>query len=146
MQKQLKELKTKQEAQNDRYYKKVAPIVANNHLYWSYDLRSSFDFLSYKMKDGTKYTNNVLSNRVILTGVFKPSDNLKATVRVEANNIYGMNSVPQYSPYNNISWVANETPDDTTIRIKEAFLIIILVMILCLVPEDALQQKASLQT
>ena len=45
LEQQLKELKAKQTEQNDRYYKKVAPIVANNHLFWSYDLRTSFDFI-----------------------------------------------------------------------------------------------------
>jgi len=146
LQKQLKELKAKQTEQNDRYYKKVAPLVSNTHLFWSYDLRSSFDYIYQKTTSGPGYTtitpnpdgsvtfggfnpnvpsdkltNNIFSNRVILTGVYKPSDNLKATVRIEANNIYGMNSETQYSPYNNISWVTNETPDDTNIRLKEAF-------------------------
>jgi len=125
---------------------KVNPIVANNHLFWSFDLRTTFDYIYQKTKDGAGYTtitpnpdgtvtfsnfnsnvpskkyyNNIFTNRVILTGVAKPSDNLKATLKIEANNIYGMNSETQYSPYNNISWVANETPDDTNIRVKEAF-------------------------
>jgi len=125
---------------------KVNPIVANNHLFWSFDLRTTFDYIYQKTKDGAGYTtitpnsdgtvkfsnfnpnvpskkyyNNIFTNRVILTGVAKPSDNLKATLKIEANNIYGMNSETQYSPYNNISWVTNETPDDTNIRVKEAF-------------------------
>ena len=101
--------------------KKVNPIYANDHIYFSYDLRTTFDYLYYKTKSNKKYVNNIFTNRVTLTGVAKPSDNLKATLVIEANNIFGMNSEQQYSPYNNISWVNNETPDDTNLRVKQAF-------------------------
>jgi len=122
LQKQLKELKAKQEAQNDRYYKKVAPVVANNHVFWSYDLRSSYDLIQYKFKNGTKNTNNILSNRVTLTGVYKVNDSLKATLKLQANNIYGMNGNANImASYDNSNWFASETPDDTNIRVKEAF-------------------------
>jgi hypothetical protein len=152
LQQQLKDLKNKQAEQNDRYYKKVAPIVANNHLFWSYDLRTTFDAISEHTTGGPAYTvapsqipgavditvpltngmpssmqtkrdygNQIFTNRVILTGVYKPSDALKATVRIEANNIFGANAEESYSPYQNVPWVANETPDDTNIRLKEAF-------------------------
>ena len=146
LQEKLKELKTKQEKQEDRYYKKVAPVVSNTHLFWSLDLRSSFDYIYQQTKSGAGYTqvtpnpngtvtfsefsqnipskkyyNNILSNRVILTGVYKPSNNLKATLKLQVNNMYGMNNSAKNSPYNNISWVANETPDDINVRLKEAF-------------------------
>jgi len=101
--------------------KKVNPLYANDHLYWSYDLRTALDYIYYKTKSNKKYVNNILSNRVTLTGVARPADNLKATLVIEANNIFGMNSQEQYSPYQNISWVVNETPDDTNIRVKQAF-------------------------
>ena len=101
--------------------KKINPVYANNHIYFSYDLRTAFDYISYKTKSGKKYFNNILSNRVILTGVARANENLKATLVIEANNIFGMNSQEQYSPYQNVSWVNNETPDDTDIRIKQAF-------------------------
>jgi len=145
LQQQLKELKANQEKQNDRYFKKVAPIVANNHLFWSYDLRTTFDAISEDTtggpaftvtgnsdntvtmqmtggtQDKTSYGNQIFTNRVILTGVYKPSDALKATVKIEANNIFGMQAETSYSPYQNVPWVANETPDDNNIRLKEAF-------------------------
>ena len=148
LQKQLKELKAKQEAQNDRYYKKVAPITANNHLFWSFDLRTTYDaifqettaggtitdYQSYPSKGKTDfkqgmqtakktYSNHIFTNRVILTGVYKPSDNLKATVKVEAYNMFGRNDATDMmgNPFQNVPWVANETPDDIDIRLKEAF-------------------------
>ena len=100
---------------------KLNPIFTNSHLYLQYDLRTTGDYIHYKLNTGKKYTNNVFTNRVLLTGVSRPSNNLKATVVLEANNIFGMNSENQYSPYQNIAWVTNETPDDTNIRLKEAF-------------------------
>jgi regulator of replication initiation timing len=102
---------------------KINPVAANDHIYWSYDLKSNFDYLYYETSSDPKniLTNTVFSNRVRLTGIAKPSDNLKATLQLEANNIYGMSSQLQYSPYQNISWVASETPDDTNLRVKQAF-------------------------
>ncbi len=100
--------------------KKVNPISANNHLYWSYDLRTSFDYIYYKTNNNKKYINNILSNRVELKGVIQPSENLKASLVLQAYNIFGMNNEQTYSPYQNISWVSSETPDDTNIRVKEA--------------------------
>jgi len=126
-----------------RSLKKVNPIAANDHIFFSYDLRTTYDYIYEETtsgygfnvtpnQDGTmtfsptkmdskKYYNDIFTNRVILTGVARPSDNLKATLKIEVNNIFGMNSESQYSPYQNISWVTNETPDDTTLRLKQAF-------------------------
>jgi len=102
---------------------KVNPIAANSHLFFSLDLRTSYDLIHYKLANDKKKGNQIFSNRVILTGVAKPADNLKATVKIEANNIFGMNgnNNPVTLGYDNSSWTANETPDDNTIRLKQAF-------------------------
>ncbi len=127
LEKQIKELKAKLEKVEKmaiQNQKKVNPIAANNHLFLSYDLQTTFDFIEYKMNKAAnedKLTNNIFTNRVTLTGVAKPAENLKATLKLEANAIFGMNSELQYSQFNNISWVANETPDDLNLRIKQAF-------------------------
>ncbi|WP_024791898.1 DUF3373 family protein [Lebetimonas sp. JS138] len=156
LQQQLNQLKTSQQKvekkvdeQNDRYYKKVSPVVVNSHLFWGYDLRTAFDYLNKQTTSGLTYNiapdmtgqsghqfagvvtgqtdkkdhiGQVLQNRIILTGVYKPADNLKATVRVEANKVFGMTSINSMNqPFQNVDWVVNETPDDANIRIKEAF-------------------------
>ncbi len=108
----------KQELQNTT--QKVNPIAANDHIYWNIDFRSSIDIINYKLTNGDKKNNNVLSNRLILTGIAKPSDNLKFNLRIEANNIYGMNNNPNIA-YDNSNATANETPDDTNIRVREAY-------------------------
>ena len=121
LQKQLKEVKANVESQNSRYYKKVGPIVSNTHLFFDADLRTTFDYIYQETKNGDKYANNIFTNRLILSGVAQPADNLKFNLKIEANEMFGMNSNDANSQYNNISWVANETPDDTNIRIKEAY-------------------------
>ena len=121
LQKQLQEVKANVNSQNDRYYKKVAPIVSNTHLFFDADLRTTFDYIYQESTKDDKYANNIFTNRLILSGVAQPADNLKFNLKIEANEMFGMNSNDYNSQYNNISWVANETPDDTNIRIKEAY-------------------------
>ena len=101
--------------------KKASPFAANDHLYWSYSLQTNFDFLKYKLSDGDKQTNNILSNRVALEAVAKPNDNLKANLRLVAYNIYGMNTGAANLAYDNSNWTASETPDDTILRVQEAY-------------------------
>ena len=102
---------------------KAKTIVSNDHLFWSYDLRSAYDYIYYISKNSPhhRYINNIFTNRVRLTGVAKPADNLKANLQLEATNIYGMNSEAQYSPFQNNSWIAAESPDDTVLRVKQAY-------------------------
>jgi len=118
LQKQLKELKASQENTAEDL-QQVKRAHYEDHISFHYDLRSSVDYLYYEMKSGEKYHNNILSNRVTLTGLAKVSDNLKATLKIEANNIFGMNDAD--NKYDNQNSFANETPDDTDLRVKEAF-------------------------
>ena len=124
LQKQIKDLQTqlqevKQSTQDTAdSLQQVKAAHYEDHINFHFGIRTSADYLYYKMKNGDKYTNNVLSNRVRLTGLAKVSDNLKATLMIEANNMFGMNTPANYD---NSNWTANETPDDSNIRVKEAF-------------------------
>jgi len=118
LQSQLKELKASQENTAIKVQKVGARHYEDN-INFHYGIRTSLDYLHYKMKSGKTYSNNILSNRVTLTGLAKVDDNLKATLKIEANNIFGMNG--KIPTYDNSNWTANETPDDTTLRVKEAF-------------------------
>ncbi len=101
--------------------KKASPFAANDHLYWSYSIQTNFDFIKYKLNDGDKKTNNILSNKVALEAVAKPNDNLKGNLRLVAYNIYGMNIGQENPAYDNSNWTASETPDDTILRVQEAY-------------------------
>ena len=101
--------------------KKASPFAANDHLFWSYSLQTNFDFVEYKLSNDDKQANNILSNRVALDAVAKPNDNLKGNLRLVAYNIYGMNTGAQHIAYDNSNWTASETPDDTILRVQEAY-------------------------
>ncbi len=130
--------------------KKVNPLAANSHLFFSLDLRSAYDVITKETTDGFGYngqpdinnpgkfnitpdvntvgkgkkthTGQVLSNRFIVTGVAKPSDNLKATIKLEMNKVFGASNINQMSnPFQNFDWVDNETADDNTVRVKSAW-------------------------
>jgi hypothetical protein len=117
LQKELKQLKSSQE-RTAVDLQSVKQAHYEDHINFHYDLRTSLDYIHYKMKNGDTYSNNILSNRVILTGLAKVDDHLKATLKLEAYNMFGMNNPAQND---NSNWTANETPDDTNIRVKEAF-------------------------
>ena len=117
LEKQIKENKNLALSAN----KKASPFAANDHLYWSYSLQTNFDFVEYKLQNGDKQTNNILSNKVALEAIAKPSDNLKGNLRLVAYNIYGMNAGQQNPAYDNSNWTASETPDDTILRVQEAY-------------------------
>jgi len=121
LKKKLAKIEKRQKASRKIYFKQTAPMLRNNHLFWSLYMRNSYDFVDYKTKSGKIYANNILSNRVDFQGVYRVDEGLKATVVVEANNIYGMNSITATAPYTNDNWIANETPDDTTLRLREAY-------------------------
>jgi len=119
LEKEVAQLKT----MLNRTKNKVNPIASNDHIYWGFDLRSSVDFIQYKLSNGDKKANNILSNKILLKGLYKPSDDLKVNFVLQANNIYGMNgnNNPQTLANDNSGWTANETPDDSNVRVKEAF-------------------------
>jgi len=131
LQKQLKELKASQE-NTATDLQQVKRAHYEDHINFHYDLRSSMDYLYYKTTgkanitvggktiplEADTYTNNILTNRVILTGLAKIDDNLKATLKLEAYNMFGMNTP---AANDNSNATASETPDDTNLRVKEAF-------------------------
>jgi hypothetical protein len=120
LQKQLQKLQ-KEVKKNKKHInvnrEKANPFAANDHLYWGFDLRTSYDDIVKKTTDDKTYAGQVLSNRIILSAMYKPSDNLKANLKISANKVFGMN----YTQNKNNDWTANETPDDNTVRVKEAY-------------------------
>ncbi len=127
--------------------KKVNPLFTNSHLFFSLDLRSAYDYIRKETTSGIGYdaipeltnpgtfdiknihpvgeethTGEVWSNRFIVTGVARPSDNLKATIKLEMNKVFGPSNINQVNnPFQNFDWVNNETADDNTVRVKSAW-------------------------
>jgi len=117
--KAVKEVKSTQET-TAANLQEVKQSHYEDHINFHYGLRSALDVIHQETKKGKVYDNTVLTNKVQLQGVAKPSDNLKATLTLEAYNVFGMNQVDN-TGYDNSNWTASETPDDTNLRVKEAF-------------------------
>jgi len=130
LQAQIQELKKAQETQAKevKEVKQTTQTTADSlqqvkrahyedHINFHFGIRSAVDALHYETKSGKAFNNTVLSNKVNLTGLAKVNDNLKATLKLEAYNAFGMNT---YNRGNN-NWTASETPDDTNLRVREAF-------------------------
>ncbi len=77
---------------------------------------------NWNKQEKKTHTGQVWSNRFIITGVARPSDNLKATIKLEMNKVFGASDINQMTnPFQNFDWVNNETADDNTVRIKSAW-------------------------
>ena len=116
--KEVKEVKSSQETVAENL-QAVKQAHYEDHINFHFSIRSALDAIHYKTESGKVFDNTVLSNKVNLTGLAKVNDNLKATLKLEAYNVFGMNN-PK-NDYANSNWTANETPDDTNIRVREAF-------------------------
>ncbi|RUM56653.1 MAG: DUF3373 domain-containing protein [Nautilia sp.] len=121
LKKEIDELKASQE-ETASNLQKVKQAHYDDHINWHFDLRSTLDQLNYKTKSGKSYANSVLTNRVQLFGMANATDNLKANVALQATNVFGMNGNSGTSlTYQNSNWTGAESPDDTTVRVKEAY-------------------------
>ena len=92
------------------------------------DLRVGYDKLKYETTNGTKTGGSVLSNRLILDMAAKPTDSLIFKGALQVNSLYGSDNVKNtgadvMAGYQNNDWFASETPDDVTVRLKEAYFI-----------------------
>ena len=115
--KEVKEVKSSQEKVAENL-QGVKQAHYEDHINFHFSIRSALDAIHYKTTSGKVLDNTVLSNKVNLTGFAKVNDSLRATLKLEAYNAFGMN----YSETDaNVNWIANETPDDINVRVREAF-------------------------
>ena len=112
--------------------KEVKALAAADNLKLSADLRTSFDVVNYELADGSKQTNNIWSNRLIIGMKAKPLSNLVFLGKMEVNKIFGLNkggsvvTNPQVdggNAFSNFDWYSSETPDDNIFRLREAYFV-----------------------
>ncbi len=119
MEKEIKKLK--------KSLTKVKAHDANDNIKFSVDFRSSYDNIKYKMGIGDDIKPDIFSNRLILKMAAQPLENLIFKGEIVANAIYGANNInplaDSMNGFQNMPWFANETPDDNTLRLKEAYFI-----------------------
>lgn len=98
---------------------------AGDNIKWTVDFRTAYDIVDYKVNSGmipagdTK--NGIWSNKLILGMGSQPADNLVFKGSLAAYKMFGNNGATAYNPFQNMDWYSSETPDDGTIRLREAY-------------------------
>lgn len=127
---QIAELKKNQEA-NDvaalaKQMQELKTKTGGDNLKWDADYRVSYDALSYKMADGTKTSNGVLSNRLWLGMKAAPRKDLSFIGQLSYNKAFGAtanNASPNTSGNANFDWVTNENLGDNSVKVKTLYAI-----------------------
>ncbi|NCC88293.1 MAG: DUF3373 family protein [Clostridia bacterium] len=102
---------------------------ANDNIKWSVDLRTSYDAVDYKVNKSANMMgavaqderNGIWTNKLILGMAAQPADNLVFKGSLGVYSMFGNNSSTGMNPYSNMNWYSSESPDDNTIRLREAY-------------------------
>lgn len=126
---QMAELKNAQSKINvDALKAQVSEIKAHDagdNIKWDVDFRTAYDYVDYKVNSGmipagdTK--NGIWTNKLILGMSAQPADNLVFKGSLAAYKMFGNNGATGYNPFQNMDWYSSESPDDSTIRLREAY-------------------------
>ncbi|WP_201352201.1 DUF3373 family protein [Hydrogenimonas urashimensis] len=119
LKKQTKGLKAK------RLKKQISELKSaalNDNIKWNVDFRSAFDYIHYEYNDGSSDANQIFTNRLWLGMKYAPTQNLSFIGTLSYYKMYGQLPSPAMG-FNYFDWVVNETPNDGTVRVKEAYFI-----------------------
>jgi len=112
------EKKTKR---NSKKISNVNKLANNDNLKFNADLRTAYDYISYKNAKGKSTSNGVFSNRLWLKMAYAPTQNLAFYGTIAYNKMYGQSVAPTQG-FNYYDWVVNETVNASDeLRIKEAY-------------------------
>jgi len=147
---QMAELKNAQSKINiDALRQQVSEIKAHDagdNIKWTVDFRTAYDVVDYKISGGMGITgigapslgfpngtptfgnipgsstsNGLWTNKLILGMAAQPADNLVFKGSLSAYSLYGRNYATAANGFQNFPWYSSETPDDNTIRLREAY-------------------------
>lgn len=126
---QMAELKNAQAKMNiDALRAQVSEIKAHDagdNVKFNIDFRTAYDYVDYKVKSAagvSKSTDNGLwTNKLILGMASQPTDNLVFKGSLGAYKMFGNNSATAHNAFQNMDWFSSETPDDSVIRLREAY-------------------------
>jgi hypothetical protein len=111
----------KKTAHNTKKISHVNVLANNDNLKFSADLRTSYDYISYKNAVGDTASNGIFSNRLWLKMAYAPTEHLAFYGTIAYNKMYGQTTAPSQG-FNYSDSVVNETVNDTNeLRIKEAY-------------------------
>jgi len=122
---QMAELKNAQSKINiDALKAQMNEIKAHDsgdNIKWTVDFRTSYDQLEYKLNGLPSESNGIWTNKLVLGMAAQPADNLIFKGALGAYKMFGYNGATAYNPFQNMDWYSSETPDDSIIRLKEAY-------------------------
>ncbi len=122
---QMAELKSAQSKINiDALKAQMSEIKAHDsgdNIKWTADLRTSYDAIDYKINGASNEKNGLWTNKLILGMGSQPADNLVFKGSLGVYSMFGNNSSTGMNPYSNMNWYSSESPDDNTIRLREAY-------------------------
>lgn len=127
---QIAELKKNQESSDIKalanQVKELKTRTGGDNLKWDADYRVSYDMLDYKMADGSKTSNGVLSNRLWLGMKAAPRKDLSFIGQLSYNKAFGAtanNTDPNVSGNSNFDWVVNENLGSNEVKVKTLYAI-----------------------
>lgn len=98
---------------------------AGDNIKWDVDFRTAYDVVDYKVKSAagasSSTDNGIWTNKLILGMGAQPADNLVFKGALGAYKMFGNNGATAYNAFQNMDWFTNQTPDDGTIRLREAY-------------------------
>ena len=130
---QMAELKNAQSKLNiDALRAQVTEIKAHDagdNVKFNVDFRTAYDIVDYKVnhslnamgKSASDASNGIWTNKLILGMASQPADNLVFKGSLGVYKMFGNNSSTGMNPYSNMDWYSSEGPDDSTIRLREAY-------------------------
>lgn len=122
---QMAELKNAQSKINvDALKAQISEIKAHDsgdNVKFNIDFRTAYDSINYKRNGQGDVSNGIWSNKLILGMGAQPADNLVFKGALGAYKTFGYNGAAASNPFQNMDWYASQTPDDSTIRLREAY-------------------------
>ncbi len=126
---QLTKKINKLEKKQKRDSKKIAQVKAHDaydNIKFDVDFRTSYDYLNFKMADGSEQKNNGLySMRLWLNMGYAPTDNMMFKGQLAVNKAFGQRSFDPHNPQGNgfdsFDWIVTENLTDGNVRLREAY-------------------------
>jgi hypothetical protein len=107
---------------NTKKISAVNKLANNDNLKFNADLRTSYDYLSYKNAKGDETSNGVFSNRLWLKMAYAPTQHLAFYGTIAYNKLYGQSTDFRPQGLNYADMIVNETVNSSDeLRIREAY-------------------------
>ena len=116
----IAKLEKKQE-HNTKKISHVNELANNDNLKFKVDLRTAYDYISYKTADGKTSSNGVFSNRLWLNMAYAPTNHIAFYGTLSYYKLYGQTIGANQNFNYNDAYVNESANPSGELRVKEAF-------------------------